>query len=307
MSFTFSALLFAFVLFLGMLLLLEVGRRIALRQKMKAGDGASDGFGALGGSVFALLGLLIAFTFSGAASRFDVRRHLVVEETNAIGTAYLRLDLLPAQAQARLKEDFRQYLDARLEAYRRLPDIAAAREGLARATTLQGEIWRQAVAALQEANNTPATTLLLSALNEMIDITTTRTMAAEMHPPMIIFVMLGGMTLAVFPAGRLRHGKYQIGQLDTQACLRGQPCGRRLCHHRPRVSAPGVDSSRGVRSGARRAATKHEVSRASSLLAHEFVTKLSTRFHKGGNLFPMVFRDANRGRARRSKLRKPRR
>ena len=196
MSFTFSALLFAFVLFLGMLLLLEVGRRIALRQKMKEGDGASDGFGALGGSVFALLGLLIAFTFSGAASRFDVRRHLVVEETNAIGTAYLRLDLLPAQAQARLKEDFRQYLDARLEAYRRLPDIAAAREGLARATTLQGEIWRQAVAALQEANNTPATTLLLSALNEMIDITTTRTMAAEMHPPMIIFVMLGAMILA---------------------------------------------------------------------------------------------------------------
>jgi hypothetical protein len=196
MNYTLSALLLAFGLFLGMLLLLEVGRGLALRRKVKEGDGASDGFGAVGGSVYALLGLLIAFTFSGAASRFDVRRHLIVEETNAIGTAYLRLDLMPAEAQARLKDGFRQYLDARLEVYRRLPDLAAASEALARATTLQGEIWRQAVAACKEANNTPATNLLLSALNAMIDITTTRTMAAQMHPPTVIFVMLGGMALA---------------------------------------------------------------------------------------------------------------
>jgi len=196
MKFTLLAVLLAFGLFVAMLLLFETGRRIALRRKAKEGDAAADDFGAVGGSVFALLGLLIAFTFSGAASRFDARRHLVVEETNAIGTAYLRLDLLPAEAQARLKESFRRYLDARLDAYRKLPDLAAARAGLAKATTLQGEIWRQAVAACQEANSTPTTSLLLSALNEMIDITTTRTMAAEMHPPIIIFVMLSGMALA---------------------------------------------------------------------------------------------------------------
>jgi hypothetical protein len=58
------------------------------------------------------MGLLIAFTFSGAASRFDTRRQLVVEEANAIGTAYLRLDLLPASAQSALRESFRRYLEA---------------------------------------------------------------------------------------------------------------------------------------------------------------------------------------------------
>ena len=62
--------------------------------------GALAGIGAVEGAVF---GLLIAFTFSGAGTRFDTRRQLVVEETNAIGTAYLRLDLLPAALQPSLR------------------------------------------------------------------------------------------------------------------------------------------------------------------------------------------------------------
>ena len=60
------------------------------------------------------MGLLIAFTFSGAATRFDGRRQLIGEEANAIGTAYLRMDLLPQAAQPALREDFRNYVDARL-------------------------------------------------------------------------------------------------------------------------------------------------------------------------------------------------
>ncbi len=65
--------------------------------------GALAGIGAVEGAVFGLVGLLIAFTFSGAGTRFDTRRQLVVEETNAIGTAYLRLDLLPAALQPALR------------------------------------------------------------------------------------------------------------------------------------------------------------------------------------------------------------
>jgi hypothetical protein len=139
--------------------------------------------------------LLIAFTFSGAASRFDARRHLVVEEANAIGTAYLRLDLLPARAQPTLRESFRRYVEARLEVYRKLPDIAAAKRELENATKIQGLIWSQAVAACQEAPQ-PATMLLLPALNAMIDITTTRTVATRMHPPAVIFILLSVLALA---------------------------------------------------------------------------------------------------------------
>ena len=95
MDHTVQATVFTLALFSSMLVLLEIGRRIGLRRMAQDSEGARAGVGAVEGAVFGLLGLLIAFTFSGAASRFDTRRQLIVEETNDIGTAYLRLDLLP--------------------------------------------------------------------------------------------------------------------------------------------------------------------------------------------------------------------
>src|SRR6266436_2091797 len=120
-----------------MLLLLEVGRRIGLRRDPGDPQDAGAEIGVVDTAVFALLGLLIAFTFSGAASRWDTRRQLLVEEANAISTAYLRLDVLPPDAQSALREQFRQYVDARLAAYRSLPDVAAAKAELARSVKLQ--------------------------------------------------------------------------------------------------------------------------------------------------------------------------
>src|SRR5437899_141288 len=147
MDHTLQSTVSTLALFCGMLVLLEIGRRIAVRRMARDPEGARAGIGAIEGAVFGLLGLLIAFTFSGAASRFDTRRQLIVEETNDIGTAYLRLDLLPADAQPALRESFRRYVDARIEIYRKLPDIAAAKDQLAKAVELQTQIWRQAVAA----------------------------------------------------------------------------------------------------------------------------------------------------------------
>jgi hypothetical protein len=63
------------------------------------------------GAVFALFGLLIAFTFTSAASGYETRRDLIVRQTNAIGTAWLRLDLLPTEVQPALRKDFRLYVD----------------------------------------------------------------------------------------------------------------------------------------------------------------------------------------------------
>ncbi len=188
------ALIFATGLFVGMILLLEMGRRLGRRRQGRDEEGARAGLGAVEGAVFALLGLLIAFTFSGAASRFDARRELIVQEANATGTAWLRLDLLPASAQPELRDLFRRYLDLRLAAYRKMPDIEAAREELSRANALQGEIWNKAVAACQESPN-PLKAQLIPPLNEMFDIATTRTMAARTHPPAIIFAMLGVLAL----------------------------------------------------------------------------------------------------------------
>jgi hypothetical protein len=186
---------FAVGLFLGMLLMLEVGHRIGARRRSQGADGARGGLGAVEGSVFGLMGLLVAFTFSGAASRFDARRALIVEEVNQIGTAYQRLDLLPEEPRSALQEKFRAYLDARLEGYRALPDKEAAFAALARAGELQREIWQESVEATRALPSTEAAMLLLPALNATFDIATTRLLATEIHPPTPIFVLLGALAL----------------------------------------------------------------------------------------------------------------
>ncbi len=194
---TFGPLLFAGGMFLGMLLFQEVGRRIGISRMANRPADIGIGAGAMQAGVFALLGLLIAFTFSGAASRFDDRRKLIAQEANAIGTAYLRLDLLPSDTRSALRQRFSQYLDARLSVYQKLPDIEAARQEWTRGTTLQNEIWTHAVAACRVQTDPPICMLLLPALNEMIDITTTRMTAMMTHPPTIMFVLLFGLASAV--------------------------------------------------------------------------------------------------------------
>jgi hypothetical protein len=86
-------------LFIAILVLLEAGRKIVMRDYAKHLESTDKGQGLLQGVVFSLMGLVIALTFSGAGARFDKRRYLIVDETNAIGTAYRRLNLLPAGAQ----------------------------------------------------------------------------------------------------------------------------------------------------------------------------------------------------------------
>jgi hypothetical protein len=139
--------------------------------------------------------LLIAFTFSGAASRFDLRRNLCSEEANAIGTAYLRLDLLQGKARERLREEFRRYVEARLAGHRKLPDVEAAWAEFAKALAIQSEIWKQAVLACRDEGSQPATMLILPALNQMIDITAARVTAIRTHPPLLIFAMLSALAL----------------------------------------------------------------------------------------------------------------
>ena len=191
------AAVLAVALFVGVVAMLELGRRLGIRRLASDPAGAQAGTSAVEGAVFALVGLLIAFTFSGAASRFDARRDLIVAETNAIGTAWLRLDLLPAVAQPAIRDSFLHYLDARLAVYRTLPDLDAAHAELTKATTLQATIWTQAIATGQREGASPdAVKLLLPALNEMFDITTTRTMATQMHPPIVIYGMLVVLALA---------------------------------------------------------------------------------------------------------------
>ena len=195
--------LFALGLFVGVILMLELGRRVGVRQRARIMAGGAAGVGAVEAAIFGLLGLLIAFTFQGASARFDARREQIVEEANNIGTAWLRIDLLPVGAQPGMRDLFRQYLDSRLETYRKIPDMVAVMAQLDRTARLQNEIWKVAIAGQKEVGQAVVVGLL-PALNAMFDIVTSRTMAARTHPPAIVFYMLALLACAAaFMAG---HG-----------------------------------------------------------------------------------------------------
>lgn len=82
-------------MFVSMMLFMEIGRRIGVAGFAREPDGQPKGIGSSEGAIFGLLGLVLAFAFSGAVGRFEDRRHLITEEANNIGTAWLRIDLLP--------------------------------------------------------------------------------------------------------------------------------------------------------------------------------------------------------------------
>src|SRR3954465_5257481 len=97
-------------MFVAILLFLELGRRIGVRRL--AVPGARAGVGVVDGSGYALVALLIGFTFNGAAARFDHRRDLVTETANVAGTTWQRIDMLPPELQPPVRDGMRRYLDA---------------------------------------------------------------------------------------------------------------------------------------------------------------------------------------------------
>jgi hypothetical protein len=185
---------FSISLFFLTLLALYVGRRLGRRWYARA-DAAAANTGVVEAAVFGLLGLIVAFMFGAAAARFEGRRQLIVDEANAIGTAYLRLDLLPARYQAEMRAMFRDYLDTRLRAYEALPDRQAAFAELAKAERQGKVIWERAVPAAREEGWTPATILLLPAINEMLDLAAARTAATRAHVPALVIALLFSLVL----------------------------------------------------------------------------------------------------------------
>ncbi|MBI2685561.1 MAG: DUF4239 domain-containing protein [Acidobacteria bacterium] len=184
----------ATLLFFGLLACLEIGYRMGRRLSADR-EFAHEGTGAIEGAVFALLGLLLAFSFAGGTSRLEARRQLIIQEANAIGTAYLRVDLLPDGEQVEMRRLFREYLDSRLRVYDKLPELHDADVEIANAAKIQGRIWSRATTASRTDTTQNAARLLLPAINEMIDVTTSRTVALHTHQPPLILALLISVAL----------------------------------------------------------------------------------------------------------------
>lgn len=189
-------------LFLALLVAQYAGWMIGRRRTNRFGAGEQAGVGAVQGAVFALLGLLLAFTFAGADSRFEHRRDLVVAQVNALGTAWMRLDLLPADDQPLIRDLMRRYIDDLQAAAKSAGDRPTVSRIAAELQLLQNEIWTLVVASANRDGRPHMATLLLPPLNDSFDLTTTRMASARMHVhPGIIWLLVALAVLAALLAG----------------------------------------------------------------------------------------------------------
>lgn len=146
--------------------------------------------------VGAELGLL-AFTFSLAASRFDARRQVLLDETNAIGTSYLRSVMLPEPQQTEVRRLLRDYVDWRI----RGAQVALVEEAIRQSEKIQGQLWDQAVAAAVKDPHSIQTGLFVQTLNEVIDLHTKRVTAAlRSRIPLPVWIVLFGVAILSFIA-----------------------------------------------------------------------------------------------------------
>lgn len=158
------------VVFVISLVAMWVAERIGAwlaRRRPTADAAAGDAFGVVQGATLTLLGLIIGFSFSMAISRYDQRKNYEEAEANAIGTEYVRLDLLPAADASRLRPMLVDYLKQRIVFYEttdrdRLPALVAAKN------QLQSKLW-EAVTPAARAQPNPITALAVAGMNDVLN------------------------------------------------------------------------------------------------------------------------------------------
>jgi uncharacterized membrane protein (Fun14 family) len=206
-----SSVLIVAVLFVSLALAVEVGYRIGRRVQGRASEASRSHVSAVQASPLGVLALMLGFTFSQALQRFDSRSEAVVDEANAIGTAYLRAQLLPASVRSQVKALLQTYLDTRVRAsVIPLSDQAAREAELAETGQQQAALWRYASQAAEEDPNPVTTGLFIQSLNEMIDSYGRRIAALDRHVPEVVLFLLFGtfaLTLGIvgYAAGIAGH------------------------------------------------------------------------------------------------------
>jgi hypothetical protein len=159
--------LLVFVLsFFVLWLSVQIGASFLRRQRKLQEDIRGD-FGVILGATLTLLGLIIGFSFSMAISRYDQRKNYEEAEANAIGTEYVRADLLPAADAARVRALLANYLDQRVLFYI-TRDKQQIRQINARTAQLQTELW-SAVLGPAAAQPTPIVSLAVSGMNDVLN------------------------------------------------------------------------------------------------------------------------------------------
>jgi hypothetical protein len=176
------------VMALLFLLAAELGFRLG-RRRCQLAEAKISHAGAIIAATLALMAFMLAFTFSMGGSRFDARRHLVVDEANAVGTAYLRADILPEPQRNEIRDLLREYVEVRLKIVRELKTYGD--KGIARSEELHRLLWDQITDLGRDNDRSVVVGLFVQSLNEVIDIHAKRVAAGLVHRiPEVIWITL---------------------------------------------------------------------------------------------------------------------
>ena len=171
-------------------LMIEAGYRFGKAWKRRSPDKQDSSLGAMVGAMLALVAFLLAFVVSYGSTILTERRHLVVDEANAIGTTYLRAGYLDEPYRTQAQDLLREYTDLRLQ------EVEKLAERLARSEEIQNDLWAS-VERIAVEKPTPITSTYITTLNDVIDLQAERvTVGLDIRiPPSVI---LGLYIVAMF-------------------------------------------------------------------------------------------------------------
>lgn len=187
-------LLIVLVALIGLIVILyisvELGRWFGVIQLKRHPKHKLEVMTVAESSVFGLLALLIAFTFSGAYERYENRKLHVITQANAFDAVYNYLDFVPNKYKARIHKNISAYLDAYLDAYNHIPFTSLVDSALDRALALEDQIWHDTVLAVGDIANVSIGQSVAQAIINVFDTSHTGISLTRVHPPGIIFILM---------------------------------------------------------------------------------------------------------------------
>lgn len=187
-------------------LAVELGYRVGLYKRKQWPDAEIGGGGVVLTAMLALLGLILAFTYSASASRYDARKQAVIVEANAIGTAFLRAGLVPDPGRTQLREALLRYAETRIVDPKKVRTVDDVQRIIELTLEAQAPLWPITERIVAASARGPIEASLVAAVNEVIDEHTVRlAVLLDKLPAVVLFMLLlitcGAMAVIGFNAG----------------------------------------------------------------------------------------------------------
>ena len=210
MLYSSNELLLGLIAFILVFVAAEFGFRLGSGHRSDVVESTRTHFAALQATLLGLLALVLAFTFSIAVARFDARKDLVIQESNAVGTTYLRARLLRDSHRKEAIGLLGAYVDEQLAFYDAGVDPVRFNAATTAIAKLQERLWLIAIAASEEDPRSVPTGLFVQSLNEMIDLHAKRIKALENRLPDVVIYLVLAVTIVAI--GFVGYGRGLVGR-----------------------------------------------------------------------------------------------